>query len=110
MRRSLCLAILTVVGVGLAWATNEAQEPRHPIRPLEVANNLFMLTSHPTGQGMRTGGNTAVFVQANGVTLVDTKIKGYGEDILTQVRAITDKPITTIVNTHTHWDHSGSNP
>lgn len=110
MRRSLCLAILTVVGVGLAWATNEAQEARHPIRPLEVANNLFMLTSHPTGQGMRTGGNTAVFVQSDGVTLVDTKIKGYGEDILTQVRAITDKPITTIVNTHTHWDHSGSNP
>ncbi len=110
MRRGLCLATLTFVGVALTLVTNEAQEARHPIRPLEVADNLYMLSSHPAGQGMRTGGNTAVFVMSSGVTLVDTKIKGYGQDILAEVRKITDKPITTIINTHTHWDHSGANP
>jgi cyclase len=68
-----------------------------------------MLASDPAGEGMRTGGNTAVFVTATGVVLVDTKLAGYGQDILEQVRRITDKPVTTIINTHTHFDHTGSN-
>ena len=110
MRRVACLAAVTVVGVTLAAVSYEAQQERHPIRPLELADNLYVLTSDPAEQGMRTGGNTAVFLASDGVVLVDTKIKGYGEDILAQVRQITDLPVTTIINTHTHWDHSGSNP
>ena len=110
MRRVVCLAAVTIIGVTLAAASYEAQSDRHPIRPLELADNLYVLTSDPAEQGMRTGGNTAVFLASDGVVLVDTKIKGYGEDILAQVRQITDMPVTTIINTHTHWDHSGSNP
>jgi len=41
--------------------------------------------------------------------LVDTKLEGYGQDILDLVATVTDKPVTTIINTHTHYDHSGSN-
>ena len=110
MRRVACLAAVTVIGVTLAAASNQAQSERHPIRPLELAENLYVLTSDPAEQGMRTGGNTAVFLTSDGVVLVDTKIKGYGADILASVREITDMPVTTIINTHTHWDHSGSNP
>lgn len=109
MRRVLCLTALTVVGVLTAIAANEARQDRFGMRRLEIADNLFVLTSDPAEQGMRTGGNTAVLVTASGVALVDTKIRGYGEDILAEVRAITDKPVTTIINTHTHWDHSGAN-
>jgi glyoxylase-like metal-dependent hydrolase (beta-lactamase superfamily II) len=43
------------------------------------------------------------------VVLVDTKLEGYGPDILEHVRGLTDKPITTIINTHAHFDHSGAN-
>ena len=110
MKRTLCLTTLTLAGVLLTVVANEARQDRFGIRPLELAENLYMLTSDPAEQGMRTGGNTAVFVMASGVALVDTKIKGYGQDILAEVRRITDKPVTTIINTHTHWDHSGSNP
>ena len=110
MTRVVCLTVLTMVGVTLGMVSNEARQARHPIRSLELADNLYVLTSDPAEQGMRTGGNTAVFVMADGVALVDTKIKGYGADILAEVREITDKPVTTIINTHTHWDHSGSNP
>ena len=110
MRRFACLTLVTVIGVMLAAASYEAQAERHPIRPLELTESLYVLTSDPAEQGMRTGGNTAVFLTSDGVVLVDTKIKGYGADILAQVRQITDMPVTTIINTHTHWDHSGSNP
>ena len=110
MRRTICLTTLTAVAVLTAVAANEARQDRFGIRTLEIADNLYVLTSDPAEQGMRTGGNTAVFVTASGVTLVDTKIRGYGEDILAEVARITDNPVTTIINTHTHWDHSGPTP
>jgi len=55
------------------------------------------------------GGNTTVFVMSDGVALVDTKVPNMGEAILAEVRKVTDKPITTIINTHSHPDHVGSN-
>ena len=55
------------------------------------------------------GSNTTVFITAEGVVLVDTKLANNGEAILKQVQTVTDKPVTTIINTHTHPDHNGSN-
>ncbi len=67
----------------------------------KVAENLYMVPG--------AGGNTAVFVSANGVVLVDTKNPNNGQGILDQVRTVTDRPVTHIINTHTHGDHNGSN-
>lgn len=55
------------------------------------------------------GGNTAAFVTGKGVVVVDTKLAGWGQAILDQIKTVTDKPVTMIVNTHTHGDHVGSN-
>ena len=55
------------------------------------------------------GGNTAAFLTENGVVLVDTKLAGWGQAIMDKVKSVTNKPITTIINTHTHGDHNGSN-
>jgi len=55
------------------------------------------------------GGNTTVFVTDEGVVLVDTKLANNGEAILKQVQTVTDKPVTMIINTHSHPDHNGSN-
>ena len=41
--------------------------------------------------------------------LVDTKLANNGEAILNQVRTVTDKPVSMIINTHSHPDHIGSN-
>ena len=109
MRRSLCLVSLTLVGIVLVVARDEARQPRQTIVAQQVTDNLYMLGSDPSGEGMRTGGNTALFETATGVVLVDTKLAGYGPDILAEVRKITSKPVTTIINTHTHFDHSGAN-
>jgi cyclase len=43
------------------------------------------------------------------VVLVDTKLANNGEAILKQVQTVTDKPVSMIINTHTHPDHNGSN-
>ncbi len=67
----------------------------------KVAGNVYMIPG--------AGGNTAAFVTAGGVVLVDTKLANNGQAILDQVRTVSDKPITHIINTHTHGDHNGSN-
>ena len=55
------------------------------------------------------GGNTTAFVRSDGVVLVDTKLANNGAAILAKVREFTDKPVTMIINTHSHPDHMGSN-
>src|SRR6185503_8760788 len=67
----------------------------------KLKDNLFMLRGG--------GGNTAVFVTANGVVIVDTKNPGWGQTLIDKVRELTDKPITTLINSHTHFDHVGGN-
>jgi glyoxylase-like metal-dependent hydrolase (beta-lactamase superfamily II) len=69
--------------------------------PEKVADNLYMIP----GQG----GNTAAFITSDGVVIVDTKLANNGQAILDQLKTVTDKPVTHIINTHTHGDHTGSN-
>jgi glyoxylase-like metal-dependent hydrolase (beta-lactamase superfamily II) len=40
---------------------------------------------------------------------VDTKLAGWGQAVLDKVKGVTSKPITRIINTHTHGDHTGNN-
>ncbi len=69
----------------------------------KLKDNLFVL------RGEGGGGNTAVFVMANGVAVVDTKNPGWGQPILAKIKELTPKPVTLIVNTHTHGDHVSGN-
>ena len=46
---------------------------------------------------------------ANGVTVVDTKNPGWGQPILDKIKELTPKPVTMIINTHTHGDHVSGN-
>jgi glyoxylase-like metal-dependent hydrolase (beta-lactamase superfamily II) len=69
----------------------------------KLKDNLFVL------RGAGGGGNTAVFVQANGITVVDTKNPGWGQPILDKIKELSPKPVTMIINTHTHGDHVSGN-
>ena len=105
MNRTLVLSSIVVVGVvAVAGRALVAQQPsaEPKVAGIEkVKDNLYMVTGG--------GGNTAVFVTANGVVLVDTKLADWGQAIMDQVKTVTDKPVTHIINTHTHGDHVGSN-
>ena len=87
----------------MAGAAAQQQRPRIPPTGAikQVRDNLYVIPG--------AGGNTTVFVTQGGVVLVDTKLPNNGEAILNQVRRVTDKPVATIINTHTHPDHIGSN-
>jgi len=74
----------------------------------KVKDNLYIITG-ASDLAAFSGGNTAVFITDAGVVLVDTKLTGWGPTILERVKTVTNKPVTTIINTHSHNDHSGSN-
>lgn len=111
MQRVIVLGIVAGCAVLSTTLSGVQQAPRPPIAKIaHVRDNLYVIrNSNPTQRETFTGGNTAVFITERGVVLVDTKLPGYGRDILAQVKSVTDKPVAMIINSHTHNDHSGSN-
>jgi cyclase len=102
MKRGFVLGALVVVGALLAAVGAAQQTPSAAsIQVDKVSDNLYVLRGG--------GGNTAAFITAKGVTLVDAKLPGWGKPILEKLKEITEKPVTTIINTHTHFDHVGGN-
>jgi glyoxylase-like metal-dependent hydrolase (beta-lactamase superfamily II) len=106
MRRQLVLGILFAAGA-LTMSVNALQQPpaaQPAPRVVEVdklKDNLYMMRGG--------GGNSAVFITSTGVVVVDTKNPGWGQPLLDKIKSVTDKPITMIINTHTHGDHVSGN-
>jgi cyclase len=106
VKRETVLGVLVAVGsLTIAVSASQQKAPPQPsadnITVEKVKDNLFVLRGG--------GGNTAAFVTANGVTLVDTKNPGWGQPLLDKVKSLTDKPVTMVINTHTHYDHNSGN-
>jgi glyoxylase-like metal-dependent hydrolase (beta-lactamase superfamily II) len=104
MKRGLVLGLLVAVGA-LSLTVRAYQQPQQQgpkvIEVDKVKDNLFVLKGG--------GGNTAVFVTTAGVVVVDAKNPGWGQPILDKIKELTNKPITTLINTHTHGDHVSGN-
>jgi cyclase len=110
MKRIALLGTLVAAG-----AISLAAQPAQPAGPkvidiLKLKDNFYVLTSSTPGNAATfSGGNVAVFITSGGVTLVDDKLAGWGQAVLDKVKSVTDKPVTRIINTHTHGDHTGNN-
>ena len=108
--------LLTLVALLLAgglWIAAQ-QPPADPVAAMlalkpslqalnveKVRDNLFVIRG--------TGGNIAAFVTARGVVLVDSGLPGWGQVVLDKLKTVTEKPVTTLINTHTHFDHASGN-
>jgi cyclase len=104
MRRGFVLGVLLATGaLAVVKAQPPAADPNAPkvVEVDKVKDNLWVLKGG--------GGNTAVFLTASGVTVVDAKNPGWGKPILDKIKTLTDKPVATLINTHTHGDHVSGN-
>jgi cyclase len=114
MQRLVILAVIVGLGTTLAafQAPAQAPAPAPTAAQLDVVklkDNLFVITSSAPGNPATfSGGNVSVFITDAGVTLVDTKLAAWGPALLDKVKSITPKPVTTIIATHTHGDHTGN--
>src|SRR5215831_20437519 len=101
-RLAVLLGLLTVGAVSMVFARQQQPQQKPPALELQkVKDNLFVITGG--------GGNTAAFITDKGVVVVDTKVPGLGPAILEKVKSVTGKPVVMVINTHTHFDHVGSN-
>ena len=110
MKRIVVLGILFTAGALSMSAAALQQAPAAGGQPAprvvtveKLRDNLYMMG------GAGGGGNSAVFITAAGVVVVDTKNPGWGAPLLEKIKSVTDKPVTMIINTHTHGDHVSGN-
>ena len=81
MRRGWVMGVLLAVGgLSAVTAAYQAQQQAAPkvVEVEKLKDNLFLLKGG--------GGNTAVFVTASGVVVVDTKNPGWGQPILDKIK------------------------
>src|SRR5260370_9708523 len=110
MKRFAFLGLLLAAGAASIAAQAPAAAGPKVVDILKLKDNLYVLTSSTPGNAATfSGGNVAVFITDGGVTLVDDKLAGWGQAVLDKVKSVTDKPITRIINTHTHGDHTRNN-
>ena len=104
MRRAICVTSLVLAGIavtGLAAVQPSTTEKPKLIEVEKLKDNLFVLRGG--------GGNSAVFVTETGVVVVDSKNPGWGQPLLDKIKELTPKPVTHLINTHTHFDHVSGN-
>jgi glyoxylase-like metal-dependent hydrolase (beta-lactamase superfamily II) len=101
-RRTIVLSMVVGVGAAAAAMAPVRAQQQNVAKLEKLKDNLYVIKGG--------GGNTAAFITANGVVVVDTKLAGWGQAILDQIKTVTNKPVTMIINTHTHGDHVGGNP
>lgn len=97
---------MLAVAAGLPGIGREAegQSPDQGPKIVEaqkIKDNLYVLTGG--------GGNSAVFITTKGVVVVDSKLPGWGRPLQDKIKTLTDKPVITVINTHTHADHTSGN-
>src|SRR5438067_8812715 len=104
MKRTIVLCALlglSALSIVVAAQQGGGGQQARVVEAEKLKDNLWVLKGG--------GGNTAVFVTANGVVVVDAKNPGWGKPIIDKIKELTNKPVTTLINTHTHGDHVSGN-
>jgi cyclase len=71
------------------------------IEPVKVAPGVTLLSG--------AGGNIGVFAGDDGVLVIDSQYAALSEKIQAALKALSDKPVRFLLNTHWHPDHTGGN-
>jgi cyclase len=87
---------------GAYSAAHAAKATRTPIESTRLADDLFLF------QG--AGGNVVASTSSDGLLLVDGGSMERSRELLKRISAETGhRRVQQLVNTHWHWDHTGSN-
>ncbi len=107
MRERTLLYVALAVSIfspSIVVSQQAAQAPQPDAKALDIQklrDNLYVIKG--------AGGTTTVFLANGGTVVVDSKNPGWGSVLIEKIRTITDRPITTLINTHSHPDHTGGN-
>jgi cyclase len=96
-----CLLIAAGLGCAAVAAAQNQDFSKVQIKVTKVAGNVYMLEG--------AGGNIAASVGEDGIVVVDDQYAPLAEKIRAALSGITDKRVRFVINTHYHFDHTGSN-
>ena len=97
MNKPILLAVLLLTTIACA----QGRFDNVKITVEKVTENIYML------QG--AGGNIGISTGEDGVFMVDDQFAPLSEKIQAAIATVSDKPVTFLMNTHFHGDHSGGN-
>ena len=110
MRRLLALGCLLTLGIVAAAQSRKPAGTEHTgkaFRFNKVRDGIY----HVVGTGnLAVVGNSSVIVNDDDVIVVDDHVSPAAAWVLLdELKEITNKPVTTVINTHFHFDHAHGN-
>src|SRR5690349_3798120 len=102
LRAAIAAALCLLLAGVYARAQQMGAKPSQ-LTTVKLADDLFVI------RNPFVPGNTTAMVTNEGVILVDDKFEVDAENILAQLKTVTDQPVKYVINTHYHGDHSGGN-
>src|SRR5437773_11729696 len=103
-KRLLARVGVALMLAGAMWLAY-SQGPPQPAKLdlVKVKDDLYVI------QNGVVPGNSTALITNEGVVLVDDKFEIDHDNIIAQLKKVTDKPLRYVINTHHHADHSGGN-
>ena len=105
MRRLLAVvsafALCATLGCGHGRPSSQDNFSKVEVQTLKVAGNVYMIVG--------SGGNIGVSAGADGVLIVDDQFAPLAEKIRAAFKPLGTGRLRYVLNTHFHFDHTGSN-
>lgn len=95
------LRTLAAGAVGMSITYPSYGQGAPPITATKLSPTLVLLSG--------SGGNVALVIGANGLMMVDGGLPERAAEMLKTVASVDTHPVTTVFNTHWHFDHIGCN-
>jgi cyclase len=97
---------LVFLALSVSLVANEHVITTSSHRLTEVANGVYLAqTTAPLFNS-----NALVIVNEEDVVVVDSHLTpAKARDLVASIKSVTTKPITTLINSHFHWDHAHGN-
>jgi cyclase len=104
MKSRVSLVVVLSVAVLGSYVYAQFGDKPSALSTIKVKDDLFVIYND------QVPGNTTVLVTTQGLILVDNKFEIDFDNLMAQIRKISNQPIRYVINTHYHGDHSGGNP
>jgi glyoxylase-like metal-dependent hydrolase (beta-lactamase superfamily II) len=104
MRTRLHLVVTLCVALFGSYVYAQFGTKPAELSTIKIKDDLFVVYND------LVPGNTTVLVTNQGLILVDNKFEIDFDNLMAQIRKISNQPIRYVINTHYHGDHSGGNP
>jgi len=107
VRTLLAIALLVAFVSGPASAQQGINWDTVQIKTTKLDENVYVLQfMGPAGAAGNVGGNVGAFIGADGIAIVDAGYADGAPKLEAALKAISQKPILYLLNTHWHGDHT----